>query len=234
MFLLQAIDSTNLVEVASEANWFEIILIKGGWSVWLLLAMGLFGLILLFERFLLYRKVQVGKDKHQELFSKICLASTKDEALTSCRLKEKDTISAPLFMEGIRISGTRNITSNYINSRLEEVGITILAKYERWLDTIALIASIAPMIGFFGTVLGMIQAFNKVAQMAQPPTPRDLAGGIYEALISTLVGLGIGLFLQFCHGLLTQKLNKIATILEESRQNFMKMPNNHPDVVRRK
>lgn len=107
-----------------------------------------------------------------------------------------------------------------IDAAIENVGNLELFKLEKNLSTLASIAGAAPMIGFFGTVTGMILAFYEMAT-AQNVTPTVLAGGIYQALITTALGLFIGIIAFVGYNLLVASVEKVVFKMERTTVEFM-------------
>lgn len=107
-----------------------------------------------------------------------------------------------------------------IDTAIENVGNLEIFKLEKNLSTLASIAGAAPMIGFFGTVTGMILAFYKMAT-EENVTPDVLAGGIYQALITTAFGLLIGIFAFVGYNLLVASVEKVVFSMEASTVEFM-------------
>lgn len=107
-----------------------------------------------------------------------------------------------------------------IDAAIENVGNLEIFKLEKNLSTLASIAGAAPMIGFFGTVTGMILAFYRMAT-EQNVTPDVLAGGIYQALITTAFGLFIGIFAFVGYNLLVANIEKVVYKMERTTVEFM-------------
>lgn len=107
-----------------------------------------------------------------------------------------------------------------IDAAIENVGNLEIFKLEKNLSTLASIAGAAPMLGFLGTVTGMIIAFYKMAS-EQNVTPDVLAGGIYQALITTAVGLAIGIMAFVGYNLLVAKVDKVVYNMEQTTVEFM-------------
>lgn len=107
-----------------------------------------------------------------------------------------------------------------IDAAIENVGNLEIFKLEKNLSKLASIAGAAPMIGFFGTVTGMILAFYKMAT-EQNVTPDVLAGGIYQALITTAVGLAIGIFAFVGYNILVANVEKVVFEMERNTTEFM-------------
>lgn len=107
-----------------------------------------------------------------------------------------------------------------IDAAIENVGNLEIFKLEKSLSTLASIAGAAPMIGFFGTVTGMIAAFYNMSTQ-QNVTPSVLAGGIYTALITTAMGLAIGILAFVGYNVLVANVEKVVFKMERSTTEFM-------------
>ena len=107
-----------------------------------------------------------------------------------------------------------------IDAAIENVGNLEIFKLEKNLSTLASIAGAAPMIGFFGTVTGMILAFYRMAT-EQNVTPDVLAGGIYQALITTAFGLFIGILAFVGYNILVANVEKVVYKMERTTVDFM-------------
>jgi len=109
-----------------------------------------------------------------------------------------------------------------IDAAIENVGNLEVFKLEKGLSTLASIAGAAPMIGFFGTVTGMILAFYKMATESNV-TPDVLADGIYQALITTAFGLFVGILAFVGYNLLVASVDKVIFQMERTTIDFMDM-----------
>ena len=107
-----------------------------------------------------------------------------------------------------------------IDAAIENVGNLEVFKLEKNLSTLASIAGAAPMIGFFGTVTGMILAFYEMATQ-ENVTPSVLAGGIYQALLTTAFGLFIGIIAFVGYNLLVANVEKVVYKMERTTTDFM-------------
>ena len=92
---------------------------------------------------------------------------------------------------------------------------------EKRTDLLASIASIAPMLGFFGTVTGMIRAFQQIQSLQGNVNPSVLAGGIWEALITTATGLLVGIIAVFFYNFLINRINRLVNDMERSATDFI-------------
>lgn len=107
-----------------------------------------------------------------------------------------------------------------IDAAVENVGNLEVFRLERGLSTLASISGAAPMIGFFGTVTGMIAAFYEMST-AENITPDVLAGGIYSALLTTAAGLFIGILSFVGYNLLVANVERVVYKMERSTTEFM-------------
>lgn len=107
-----------------------------------------------------------------------------------------------------------------IDAAIENVGNLEIFKLEKNLSTLASISGSAPMVGFLGTVTGMIQAFFKMATESSV-SPSILAGGIYQALITTAFGLFVGILALVGYNLLVANMEKVVFKMERSTMEFM-------------
>lgn len=109
---------------------------------------------------------------------------------------------------------------------IENVGNVEIAKLEKGLPVLATIAAAAPMIGFLGTVTGMVRAFFDMANAGSGGVDVALlSGGIYEALVTTVGGLVVGIVTLFTYNFLVALLGKVQSIMETKTIEFMDLLN---------
>ena len=137
-------------------------------------------------------------------------------ALNLC--KQQDTPVSHLIEKGIERMG-RPLTD--IQAAVENMGNIEVARLEKGLPTLASIAGGAPMIGFLGTVLGMVQAFFNMSQAGNNIDITLLSGGIYTAMITTVAGLIVGILAYFGYNYLTSKVSDLVFTLQSNTIEFM-------------
>lgn len=133
-----------------------------------------------------------------------------------------DTPSARLVAKGISRIG-RPVAD--ILTAIENTGNIEVARLGKGLPWLATTAAGAPMLGFLGTVAGMVQAFFNLAEAGSGANIGVLAGGIYEALVTTVAGLIVGIIALFAYNYLVARINKVMTMLEGETMEFMDMLN---------
>ncbi len=112
-----------------------------------------------------------------------------------------------------------------INTAIENVGNIEVAKLEKGIPLLATTAGGGPMIGFLGTVVGMIQAFYNMSQAGNNIDVSMLAGGIYVAMVTTVAGLIVGVIAYFAHNYLATRVEKVVNEMEARTTEFMDLLN---------
>lgn len=110
---------------------------------------------------------------------------------------------------------------NDINAAIENVGKLEVAKLEKNIAFLSTVAGVGPMIGFLGTVIGMVRAFYNMAMAGNNIDISLLAGGIYEAMITTIAGLTVGIIAFICYNILVARIEKVIYIMEARATEFM-------------
>lgn len=172
------------------------------------------------ERFFVIRKAS-GEDLHFMNRIKDFIHDGKVEsALTLC--ESTDNPVARMIEKGVRRIGR---PLNDVNAAIENVGKLEIYKLERGLPTLATVAGAAPMIGFLGTVIGMIRAFYDMSNAGSNIDVSVLSNGIYTALVTTVAGLIVGIIAYFAYNILVARVEKVVNQLEGKATEFMDLLN---------
>lgn len=211
------IDSTSALPIESE-SLLDVLLDSGTLTiiiVGILLALFVIGVYIFVDRYLTIKAA--GKDDQgfmERIRSEI---STGNMANARALCNSTDSPVARMVDKGLQRIG-RPLRD--IDAAIENIGNLEVFRLERGLSTLASIAGAAPMIGFFGTVTGMINAFYEMSN-AQNITPDVLAGGIYSALLTTAAGLFIGILAFVGYNLLVAQVERVVYKMERSTTEFM-------------
>ena len=141
-------------------------------------------------------------------------------ALNLCQATQSP--AARLIEKGITRIGR---PMNDVLVAIENTGNLEISKLSRGLPWLATTAAGAPMLGFLGTVIGMVQAFFAIASAGNSATIASFASGIYAALVTTVAGLIVGIAALFAYNYLVARINKIMNRLEASPMDFMDLLN---------
>jgi len=183
--------------------------------VGILLVLSVVATYIFIERMMTIRKAGKVDDSFFNNIKSAVAAGNIEGAKAMCH--SNDTPMSRMILKGLMRIGK---PLRDIDASIENVGNLELYKLEKNLSTLASISGAAPMIGFFGTVTGMIMAFYTMAT-EQNVSPDALAGGIYQALITTAVGLGIGIFSFVGYNYLVALVDKVVFKMEQTSVEFM-------------
>jgi biopolymer transport protein ExbB len=143
-----------------------------------------------------------------------------DAAIALC--KSTDSPSARMVEKGISRLG-RSLQD--ISTAIENVGKLEISKLERGFPTLATIAGAEPMLGFLGTVIGMVKSFYNMEQAGNNIDISIMSGGIYTALITTVAGLIVGILGYFAYNTLVVRTEKVVFNLEATMTEFLDILN---------
>ena len=192
---------------------------KGGLLVWPILICSLVGTAIFFERLLRYRKFMKRREDNGEVYQLI-----HDGKLVAARElvnKNKPDMHAArtIIQEALNVDDPDRETIEMVLLHGVDREVQSLSRY---LSTLAVLGSASPLLGLLGTVLGMIKAFIVVETMGGSVNAAVLAGGIWEAMLTTAFGLLVAIPLLFFHNHLEGRLHLIHEYLEEVAISFMK------------
>ena len=183
--------------------------------MWPLLLMLFFGLVVAFERLYTLSKAQINA---KDFFAQIqeALKQGGPEAAAEVCSNTRGPVAAVMHAGLLRID--RGL--DHVEKAMTESGAVEMAFLEKGMVWLSTVANIAPLLGFLGTVSGMIGAFESIAA-AGDVEPSIVASGISEALITTAAGLVIAIPIQAFHNFFVSKIDKIIIDMQESSTLFM-------------
>ncbi len=221
--LLQAaIDTTALAPATpvAQENTFSLIemAVKGGWLMLILLILSIIAIYIFGNKWWMIRKAgQIDKNFMKDIHDQIHDGKIKS-AIALCQ--RYDSPVARLVEKGIERIG-RPLQD--IQAAVENMGNVEVARLEKGLPMLATIAGGAPMIGFLGTVTGMIRAFFEMANAGNNIDITLLSGGIYEAMVTTVGGLFVGIIAYFGYNFLTSQISNLVFKMENTTIEFIDM-----------
>lgn len=224
MTLLQTLSTdslTNIEGLAAAAPTKEPIglldlLITGGYMMIPLYLLFVLAIFIFFERLITLKKAS-STSSHLMDQVKILVQSGQIEKAKIICAGEKTPV-ANMIAKGIERIGS---PLKNIEVSIENVGKVEIYKLEKNLNLLATVSGAAPMIGFLGTVTGMIQAFIAIAQEEGMVSPKLLSSGIYEAMITTAAGLVVGIVAYLGYNYLVTQVSKLVHNMEYSSIEFI-------------
>ena len=194
--------------------------VKGGWIMIPIALLSVVAIYIFVERFFAIRKAS-QEDIHFMNRIKEFIHEGKIDAAKRLAQNTESPVSR-MIEAGITRIG-RPMTD--VNAAIENVGKLEVYKLERGLPTLATAAGAAPMLGFLGTVIGMIRAFFAMANAGSNIDVSLLSNGIYIAMVTTAAGLFVGIIAYFCYNILVSRIEKVVFILEARSSEFMDLLN---------
>jgi biopolymer transport protein ExbB len=183
---------------------------KGGRFMWGLLVLSIVGVAVIIERAITLAKARADVRSLMEKVVSSLKKGRLDEALDVCA-NTRGPIPQILHA-GLRQAKKGTVA---VEKAIETAGIIEMSFLERGLIILATVANVAPLLGFLGTVSGMISAFEAIAQ-AEQVSAKLVASGISEALITTMSGLAIAIPVQIAHNLFVQRIDRFVVEMEDS------------------
>jgi len=204
-----------LLQVSEDKISLLSLLQKGGWIMYPLYLLLVIAIFVFIERVLAIKKVG-NIDPKFMLIIKDNILSSNIEAAKSLA-KSVDNPVAKMIEKGIIRIGK---PIDAIEKSMENVGKLEMYSMERNLNVLSLVAGIAPMFGFLGTIIGMVQLFYGIASTGEY-TLNTIAGGIYTKMITSATGLIIGLIAYVGHNYISTQIDKVANKMESASADFL-------------
>lgn len=223
MTILQILLATAPQQAQDGITWERVwdLALKGGWLMIPLALLAIVSIYIFFERFFVINAASHEDKGFMKKIKKLIHEGKVAQARQLC--KKTNTPSSRMIEKGITRIGR---PMNDVLVSIENVGNMEISKLEKGFGWLATTASGAPMIGFLGTVTGMVKAFfNLAAETGQNSSVSVLASGIYEALVTTVAGLVVGIIALFAYNYLTGRVNKVMNKLEGNTMDFMDLLN---------
>ena len=207
------------VPTEAEINVIDLAF-KGGWIMVVLLLLSLMAGYIFIQRLLVIRRAGKEDQNFMNRIKDYIHEGKVDSALNLCR--STNTPSARMIEKCITRLGR---PMNDVLVAIENVGNLEIAKLEKGFPLIATTAAGAPMLGFLGTVTGMVRAFFDMANAGTNVDVSLLSGGIYEALVTTVGGLVVGIITLFAYNYLVSQVDNVVNKMEARTMEFMDLLN---------
>lgn len=213
--------STPLADTLQQSTpkmltWWELIEM-GGWAFMVPLGVMLALAVIIFvERFLVINRASKEDGNFMFNIRDLIHDGKIDAALALCRNKE--TPISRMVEKGINRIGR---PLGDINAAIEVVGKLEVSRLEKNIATLATISGSAPMIGFLGTVVGMVQVFFNISAQGNQIEIAMLSEGMYQAMVTTIAGLIVGILAYIAYNFLVARIEKVVYLMEAKATEFM-------------
>jgi len=226
MFLLDAAlngapAAAKTAGVTSEVDLslWELCL-RGGWLMIPIALLSLICVYVFIERAVVIYRAGRTDDSFMKRIRAYVHEGDLESADNLCR--KTGTPAARLIEKGLSRIGR---PVNDILAAIENTGNIEIANLSKGLPWLATTAAGAPMLGFLGTVIGMVQAFYAIASSGNSANIGTFASGIYTALVTTVAGLVVGVIALFAYNILVARINSVMNLLEQKTMEFMDLLN---------
>jgi biopolymer transport protein ExbB len=190
--------------------------LAGGWLMIPIVLSSFVAIYIFVERIITINKANESPDAFIGKIKELVLKGDITAAKMLCN--QHDTPVARMIEKGVSRIGS---PLKNIEASIENVGKIELFKLEKNLSVLATVSGAAPMMGFLGTVIGMVQAFISIAQEEGSVSPKLLADGIYTAMITTVAGLIVGIIAYLGYNFLVTRVSKVVNKMEYSAIEFI-------------
>jgi biopolymer transport protein ExbB len=218
------IQATNVAIASPEAEEIRLSLWElakeGGWIMVVLAIFSVIAVYIFSERFITINKASKRDDNFMNIIRECMINGKLEEAKDLCR--QTDTPISRMIEKGISRIGK---PLNDIQTAIENVGNLEVSKLEKGVALIGMISGAAPMLGFLGTVTGMIRAFYDMSMAGNNIDIELLSAGIYEAMVTTVGGLFVGILAYIFYNIIVSKIDKVVNLLESKSIEFMDVLN---------
>ena len=214
---IDTVENTVATAGAERVTLWQMAL-NGGWIMLVLALLLVLAIYIFIERYLTLHGALKGEadNRFMEQIREYVHEGNVDEARRLA--KETATPLGRMISKGFSRLG-RPLPD--IQAAIENEGQLEVARLEKHVSLVATVASLGPMIGFLGTVVGMISAFQEMAYAGNNIDIQMLASGIYTAMVTTVGGLIVGIICYFLNNLLVSRINKVVFELEVRANEFM-------------
>ena len=217
LLLQQALDIVpDTLAAQPESTSLLDTMIRGGWVMVPIFLLSILTIYLFVERLIVLRKAKADPEAITDRIRAFIHSGDIRGALRFCDTENKPITH--ILKVGLERLG-RPIGE--IQDAVQAQGRYEAFELEKRLDILASIAGIAPMLGFLGTVAGMIRAFQQIQNLQGNVNPSVLAGGIWEALLTTAAGLVVGIVAFFFYNWLLGRINRYVNAMERTTSSFI-------------
>jgi biopolymer transport protein ExbB len=219
--LTTAIDSTAQAAAdVAEMNYWEMAKKGGPWIMIPLLILSIIAVYIFIERYVAIKKASKEDKTFMDRIKDYIIDGNLDSATKLCQ--QMNNPMARMVEKGISRLGK---PMNDVLVAIENVGNIEANKLEKGFNMLATISGGAPMLGFLGTVIGMVQAFYDMANAGSNVDITVLSNGIYTAMVTTVAGLVVGIIAFFAYNFLVSMLDSVVQKMETRTMEFMDLLN---------
>jgi biopolymer transport protein ExbB len=205
----------QVVQLSTEELHFGDLLIKGGWVMIPIGILAVLGLVIFFERFFTIRKASKDESHLMIQVRASIMSGNLESAIAIC--KNSNSPLGRMLQKGLLRIG-RPIKD--IEGAIENIGKLEVSKLEKNIGIIGIVAGIAPMFGFLGTIAGVIKIFYDISK-TDNISMSVISAGLYVKMVTSAAGLFVGIIAYVCYHILNMMVDKVILKLETDAIEFI-------------
>ena len=216
MIMLQILTEQSEAAPLNQSLSIIDLALEGGFMMVPIVLLSFIAIYIFFERFLTIKKANQDPEDFMRKIKEQVLKGDNNGAKMLCA--QTDSPIARMIEKGVSRIGS---PLKNIEASIENVAKIEIFKLEKNLSTLATISGSAPMMGFLGTVIGMVEAFIAISQEEGSVSPKLLSDGIYTAMITTVAGLIVGIIAYLAYNFLVARVQKVIHKMEYTSIDFV-------------
>lgn len=208
------------------------VFLAGGPIMWPILLCSIFAVGIIIDRFWYLYSIKIDIAAFLEAVFENIRKNRIKAALELCETNRRSPVANVLRAGILKYDASRD----EIKEAMEDASLYEIPKLEKKLSILATIAHISPLLGLLGTVTGMVRCFQTIQMKTtsvNPVNPGDLAGGIWEALLTTVAGLVVAIPAFFAYNLLVSNVNNVVLTMERAATELVNFLSQRGDAVKR-
>ncbi|MCC8408836.1 MotA/TolQ/ExbB proton channel family protein [Mucilaginibacter sp. UR6-1] len=213
--MADTVNNAAVPTVPADDLRFGDLILKGGWVMIPIGILAVLGLVIFFERYFTIRKAAKDESSLMAQVRASIMSGNLQSAVAICR--NSNTPLGRMLQKGLLRIG-RPIKD--IEGAIENVGKLEVSKLEKNIGIIGIVAGIAPMFGFLGTIAGVIQIFYNISK-TDNISMGVISGGLYVKMVTSAAGLFVGIVAYVCHHILNMMVDKVILKLETDAIEFI-------------
>ncbi|WP_214069927.1 MotA/TolQ/ExbB proton channel family protein [Mucilaginibacter sp. dw_454] len=205
----------QLAAIPQQELRFGDLILKGGWVMLPIGVLAILGLVIFFERYFTIRKASKDENNLMQQIRSSILTGNLESAIAICR--NSNSPLGRMLQKGLLRIG-RPIKD--IEGAIENIGKLEVAKLEKNIGILGIVAGIAPMFGFLGTIAGVIKIFYDISK-TDNISMGVISGGLYVKMVTSAAGLFVGIVAYVCYHILNMMVDKVILKLETDAIEFI-------------
>ncbi len=195
------------------------LIVKGGWIMLPIIMLSIISIYIIIYKLIEFANTTKYSDQWLKNLRNSLMEGDREKAKQLCAQRKNSSLAKVISRAMKRSIIDKNLKD--IEGMVEAIGKDEIHKLETKVSTLGVISGVAPMMGFLGTVTGLIQSFVTISQSKSQINPAIISGGIYEAMVTTAAGLAVGIIAYLGYNYMIMRIRKVTHDLEYRLSDLM-------------